>query len=495
MPKESHPPYAFLPEAMLPPWFVTDERLVVRGWHEQGYDLLLSVGKESELSRHCLSVQLAPEDGLESLWQCIFDRSDPENLEYISQAIRMLEEHIAILNAFNQANTPLPIEHLANRLEQVESSRQEVIPFVYQPKPGRKRWRMGVKVSPIQGIKLMETVKQEGGVEYVDLVMAYRLEADWDGDMIRRLAFLGVQPALHDATERHRLWETAKSEEQAQITQFLSHALKTPISNIQFMVRDLQGGGLPDYYQSVCEKLEAQVGDLSDLSDLILFINAFEPTQTSVCASPPPGAFVWETVSVAEIRDAIGKTLQSVCNGRTRDPGDKKRLWLLAGAPERPDFVFDVDKVTDVILDTCEIGSLTSLGLILPPNEVFDDNVELAAVAARQVKTTFLNLLLVELLLNAIKYSDAQAPIVRVRLALDAPRRRFEIHVLNNGLALKESEFNNALTELVSKPGEKRRALGMMLNHRAANRLGWELRWQTPARPGTHLVLSIPFHQ
>jgi signal transduction histidine kinase len=354
---------------------------------------------------------------------------------------------------------------------------------------------MGIRVSPIQGIKLMETVKQEGGVEYVDLVMAYRLEADWDGDLIRRLDFLGVQPALHDATERHRLWETAKTEEQAQITQFLSHALKTPIANIQFMVRDLQSGGLPDYYQSVCEKLEAQVGDLSDLSDLILFINAFEPTPTSVCASPPPGAFMWETVSVAEIRDAIGKTLQSVCNGRTRDPGDKKRLWRLAGAKERPDYVFDADKATDVILDTSEIGSLTSLGLILPQNEVFDDNIELAAVAARQVKTTFLNLLLVELLLNAIKYSDAQAPIVRVRLALDATRQRFEIHVLNNGLALKESEFNNALTELVSKPGEKRRALGMMLNHRAANRLGWELRWQAPDQPGTHLVLSIPFHQ
>ncbi len=487
--------YEFLPEAMLPAWFVTDEKLVIRNWNDSGFDLLLSVGKEDMLSRHALSIRIATDTGHESIWNWVLDQSDQKNFECISEANRVLEKHIDILHAFSQDDKPRTVQHLVEQLVKVESLQQGVIPYVYPPKTGRRKFRLGVKVSPVEGLKLMGTAKQEGGAEYIDLVMACRLNTEWEGDLLRRVDFLGVQPALHDATERHRQWERAKSEEQAQITQFLSHALKTPIANIKSMVGELQGGSLSSYYQQVSERLRANVDDLSDLSDLILFINTTESIPTTLCASPPAGDIIWVYVNFTEVRDEIAKTLQSICNGRTRDPQDIKRVQIMAGKRLQPGAKLndqDCWHLADTMLDFSEMRGITTLGVLLPPGE---EGRELGEEVAQKVKTTFLGLVLVELLLNAVKYSDPQAPQVKICCRLNSSKDRFEISVINNGVALTEHQFNNVLTELASKPGEKRRALGLLLNLRAVERLGWELRRRTPVQPGTHLVLSIPFKQ
>ena len=114
-----------------------------------------------------------------------------------------------------------------------------------------------------------------------------------------------------------------------------------------------------------------------------------------------------------------------------------------------------------------------------PSNEVLE-----------KVKTTFLNLLLVEFLINAVKNADANNPSVRLEFEADGAGS-LNVHVLNNGVALTKEDFEN-IDELANKPGEKRKALGLRLNILAAEKLGWRLDWAEPPEPGTHLVLSIP---
>jgi signal transduction histidine kinase len=475
---------------MLPAWVVTDGDLIIRNWNDFTYNLLEEFGSPRLLGEQTLSVDLEnlPHGNLKSFWECVLD---PGDLGYIKAALKILKEHVAILKRFNEKDDPRSFEPLLDQLRKVRKY-EGVVPLIYRPRG--KMFRLGVKVSPPQGLKLIKKADIEGAsVEYVDVVMAYRLKADRPSEHeVSQVFFCGVQPAIHDASERHQLWEKAKLEEHAQITQFLSHALKTPISNVKFMVRELGKAQLNDYYLGVCAKLESHVSDLGNLSDLILFINTSEKVPTILRGAAPRDAVVWEAVSLDEIREEIADTIRSIHRGRTRDPQDERRIELLSGETTRGAAI-DYAKTAESILDVSALGDIDSFALLLHDSDYVDDNIETAMDLVKKVKTTFVNLLLVELLLNAIKYSDPHAPKVRVDFTLNERKDRLHINVINNGTELKESEFKNALKELASKPGEKRMALGLLLNMRAAEILDWELQWKRPEKKGTHLSLSIPF--
>jgi anti-sigma regulatory factor (Ser/Thr protein kinase) len=258
------------------------------------------------------------------------------------------------------------------------------------------------------------------------------------------------------------------------------------------MTRELHQAELSDHYRKVCERLDVQVGDLSNLSDLILFINTSKPIPTTFWGSQPKDAAVWEYINLDEIREEIAKTIQSIHRGRTRDPQDKKKVEILANGPELLSEK-DYSRIAASLIDTYGLGSRTTFGLVLNAGDDLQYDSEKAAELAKKSRTTFLNLLLPELFLNAIKYSDPKAPEVKVQFRFAAGVNALEINIINNGTALTESQFRNVRTELANKPGEKRRALGLLLNLRAAEILGWRLEWRTPAKPGTHLALRIPF--
>jgi signal transduction histidine kinase len=495
--------FTFSPDAMLPAWVVADANLVVRHRNNFAFQLLGAVGKSDLFFNDLLSLRLnnLPSERHESFWKCILDPKYPGNIEYVAEALRLLEAHVAVLGSFRADSDSQAADLLVAQLKQVTPSvnvQEAVVPYIIRPRAQIElpEFVMGVKISPPQGLKLIRAVELENSVvEFVDIVMAYRLRSDWTADgKLRQVSFLGTQPAIHDATFRHGLWEKAKLEDQAEITQFLSHAFKTPISNIQSMTRELQLTELSAHYREVCQKLEAQVGDLSNLSDLILFINSSEPIPATFCGSPPTDAIVWEYISIDEIKDEIAKTIQSIHIGRTRNPADKKKIELLGDMNEGSNGAnLNYALLADSLIDARQLEGRTTFGLLLPPNADLEAEPEKAAEIAKKARTTFLNLLLAELFLNAVKYSDPTGPEVKVSFRLNAAHDSLEIDIVNNGMALTASEFKNARKELANKPGEKRRALGLLLNLRAAEILGWQLQWTEPLSPGTHLTLHIPF--
>jgi signal transduction histidine kinase len=496
--------YIFWPEAMLPAWVVADHDLVVRNRNNFAFQLLSAVGKGELFFTDLLSLRLEdlPSERHESLWKCILDPNYPNNTQFISEALKILQGHIVILDDFVGQGFSQPIESLVEKLAAVKANathQDAVVPYIIRPRmdAAKPEFVMGIKISPPQGLRLIRRVELENSVvEYIDIVMAYRLCSQWTGDKkLVQVEFLGAQPAIHDATFRHGLWEKAKIEEQAEITQFLSHAFKTPISNIQSMTRELQQTELPKHYREVCEKLEAQVGDLSNLSDLILFINSSEPIPTRLCGSQPKDGDVWEYIHVEEIKEEIAKTIRSIHKGRTRNRTDKTKIELMASrngdSPREGELNYL--ELAEAIVDLKGLEERDTFGLLLPRIPSLEANPDKAAEISKKCRTTFLNLLLAELFLNAVKYSEEKMPEVQVRFSLNSSRDRLDIDIINNGVELTDSEFRNARTELANKPGEKRRALGLLLNLRAAEILGWRLERKEPARRGTNLVLRIPF--
>jgi signal transduction histidine kinase len=498
--------FHFSSKAMLPAWVVTDDDLVVRNRNNFAFQLLEAVGKSDLFFNDLLSLRLddLPTELHESLWKCILDLN-LKNLGYISEALRVMKEHIAIFETFNRMNDAQSADLLVEHLKAVsvtEEMSEAVAPYIYRPllDTADQEFVMGVKVSPPQGLKLVRSVELENSVvEYVDIVMAYRLRSDWTFDRkIRRVNFLGAQPAIHDATSRHNLWERVQIEKQAQITQFLSHAFNTPISNIRSMVRELQNTRLASENQEVFERLEAQIDDLSNLSDLILFINTSERLPTTLCASQPTDAIIWEYVGIDEVRSEIEKTIQSIQNGRTRDPLDQKKIQFMRASgcssigDQRVPATLNDSELAGRILDATALGQIATFGLLLPANPLFEEKPEKAADVAKKVKTTLLNLLLAELFLNAVKYSDPATPEVKVHFGLNPARDHLEISVVNNGTSIPTGKLEEVAGKLANKPGEKRRALGLLLNLMAAEILGWKLEGQR-SEPGTRLVLSIPF--
>ncbi|MBL8186509.1 MAG: hypothetical protein JNK38_00800 [Acidobacteria bacterium] len=498
--KMGHSGYEFSPEAMLPAWFVTDEELVIKEWHEPGYDLLLSVGKENDLSAHRLSVRLSPEIEYESLWQWILDRSD-ENFEYIGEAIRVLEEHIAILQEFSKTDLPRPIELLVEQLEKVEGLQQVVIPYIYPPKTGRRQLRLGFKISPVQGLKLMEAAKQDGGAEYVDLVVACRLKTIWEGDLLRRVDFLGVQPVLHDATERHRLWETTREEikatEEAKVTQFLSHAFKTPLANTQRLLNTIRLPGLDQALRNELSlELESLITDVDHLASLLLFVNTAEKIRAPVRLLSAGEPTDWPRITLDDIRYVVATTLQSVHNKRTGKQGDVEKVELLfaqhdIAVPSRDLYLEGLTpyrQLAQALISTVDFAADGAFA-ICP----FVESGRLGTSdVAKNAKTTLLNLLLTELIVNALKNASETEPRLSVQIALNREPEQLELRVFNNGAVMLPQDVKKLDRLMAETPGEKRKALGWFLNRQATTVFDWDFFGRQPEESGTLLVVGLP---
>ena len=217
------------------------------------------------------------------------------------------------------------------------NEQQHVTPYFYVPTSASEAVCLGIKISPPEGIKLRVASRVENTkVEYIDIVMAYRLEAEWEGRLLRSVRFLGAQPAFHDATERHRLWNDLESKKRTEVMQFLSHAFQTPITNIKAVVRELRTAKLTDYYQRRSEQLFSYVEDLSHLSNLLVFISTSDRVKTSLRCSDRRNAGGPESIRVEEIKTEIAGTLRSILSGRTRNPLNERKIQTLLGLSGAP---------------------------------------------------------------------------------------------------------------------------------------------------------------
>ncbi len=493
--------YDFWPHAMLPAWFVTDHQLVIRKTNKLADELVNTFDVKDCSNRRFLPIDA---DGslnseAESLLYCIVDPDYQNNLDYLRATREILQEHLAILLEFNNSGVRQRPEYLITKLQAVPE-REGVKPYVYSLAPGDTELRIGVKVSPPQGLKLIRAADVEyANVEYIDVVMAYRVRAEWTQDsprLLKNASFHGVQPAIHDATERHRMWEKSKEEDEAKITQFLSHALKTPLANTQSILSSIKLPGLdPAVREEKILELESLVTDVSHLVELLLFINTTEeditaPVRMVAADDDTP----WARFGIKDVESVVASALQSVHNRRTRNQTDVEKIEALFVNNALPVPSRDVDGVGLTAYRNLA-RAIISIEAI-DPRQVFaiipfveSGNLE-SIKLSEQAKTVLLNLLLVELIVNAVKNADEAAPLITVKLRLSNRSDRLEICVFNNGTELNPEIERVGIETKVH--GEKRKMLGRLLNQKAAKALRWELKVLPPPAKGTLFVIGLP---
>jgi len=493
--------YQFSPDAMLPAWFVTDRELCVQDQNDFAKDLVRSCSTNRVLKDR-LSLQIPAPDGYESLWECILDQDYDDNFLYIEAAIKVVREHFEILDDFNESGPPKSVDSLVQRLRNVTGMGDIVTSYIYF-KPNDGILKLGVKITPPQGLKLQAAVELEGTtVEYVDVVMAYQLEHQRHGDKLSKVFVHGTQPAIHDVTMRHRLWEEirlkTKEEEEARITQFLSHALKTPLANTKSILKTIKTPGLD---KAVREErileLESLITDINHLVRLLLFINTVEKIEVQVRVIAPDDSTPWARFTVKEIQRVVGSALQSVHNLRTESQVDVDKIESLferndisvpsrdADGPGLPAYENLASALTRVVAP-----GLSEKSFALCPL-VESGRLE-GEYVSNQAKTVLLDLLLVELVVNAVKNADEDAPEVALGVRISNDETKLLVEVFNNGAQLSADSD----VDLEAKaPGEKRLALGRLLNSKAARVLRWNLNVCPPPKPGTLFTVQIPIEK
>jgi signal transduction histidine kinase len=495
--------FEFWPNAMLPAWFVTDRELVIRKTNKLAEVLIKTFGIEDCSNRRFLSLDTGGSTSgePESLLYCILDPNYQNNLNYLRATREILQEHLAILREFNDSGTPCRPEPLIDKLCAVPE-REGVKPYVYSLSPDDSELRIGIKVAPPQGLRLIGAAEVENAkVEFIDVVMAYRVIATWTQEppgLLKGACFIGAQPAIHDATERHRMWEKSKVEEEAKITQFLSHALNTPLANTQSILNAIKRPGLDHAVrEEKILELESIVTDLSDLVRLLLFINtsADDITAPIKLVTADDGS-PWECFSLVDVESAVAIALQSVHNRRTRNQTDVEKIEALFRAeglsvPSRDVDGEGIRAYERLARDISSTEGFAAGQVFAIRPFTVSGRIEHTKVS-ETAKTVLLKLLLVELIVNAVKNADESAPVVTVNLRLHERGDKLEIRVFNNGAELNPDIVQAG--ESIKSHGEKRKTLGWLLNQKAAKLFKWDLTVQPPPTKGTLFVIGIPIN-
>lgn len=507
--------YEFWPNAMLPAWFVTDPQLVIQKTNKLADVLVSTFGIKNCSNSSFLPIETngSPNSESESLLYCILDPNYQINLTYLRVTREILREHLAIFQEFNDSGVPFDPESLINKLRTVPE-REGVKPYVYSLAPNDDELRIGIKVSPPQGLKLVQASEVEyATVEYVDVVMAYRVSPVWSQDstgLLKYVWFYGVQPAIHDATERHHMWERFRDAEKimwersreadkAKFARFLTHAFKTPLANIQSILNLFKYSELDHAIREArILELESLIDDLSHLVRLLSFINTTADISAPVRIVPSENQMPCAQFNIADVENCVAVALQSVHNGRTDQEIDAVKVEALFTANNLLVPSQDADGAGLVAYE--KLARVITSGKGLGPQQKFAicpdvksgdlDDVEVS----KRVKTVLLDLMLVELVVNAVNNSDEVTPIVSVNLNFSEHQGKkfFEIHVLNNGTELNNEMVSDNIETM--SYGDKRKPLGRLLNREAARILKWELNEQSLPAPtkGALFVIGIP---
>jgi len=207
----------FLPDLMLPSWFVTDKDLKVRRYNEELLSLVQGVEHAdglltSPLSRALLKRATAKyfhrphETDSPSIWRLLLDDS---HQGVIAELLAVADTHRRLVNSFKANSDPKEdIEDLVEALQDTGSSSKTVTVYATMPDfdhTARPQFlRAGVRVAPAGGLRSrVWTGKEEPDpYEYVSIVAAWRIFLDWEGDTVTP-TWYGMQPAIHDASAQH----------------------------------------------------------------------------------------------------------------------------------------------------------------------------------------------------------------------------------------------------------------------------------------------------
>jgi len=457
----------FRPEAMLPAWFVTDgEHFAVRNANPHGCEIYREAsGRESkELFEGVLSINPSASEGC--LWDRLFE---PADAKQAGEAMQLVLKHREIVEEFTSSGISFPVAKLIERMQQVTPA-GAASPYVFKISDGESWLRAGIRISAPDGLRLRK--HKQGGQEaisrlppeVVDVVLAYQIRVlDLQLGRAASVCFVGTQPAIHDATERVRLLQNSIELEELRVTQYISHALKTPLGNAMSWVDCLRSPKLnladvPQYANQILAHTE----ELEQLIDLLLFVNTTEPMP--VFAVPQQGAGEYDRLDYEAIVATVASTLRGVFYGRTRRAEDEERVQQLfvlfdLPIPERTGPSNSSNHFTTLATRVIQFEDGDDCWYMLVPG---NSKAEFATqTIATRARTVALHLILAELILNAIKHSIPALP-PKVQVNVNQCFGCLNIDVFNTGIL---PEFDEVASQIRAAEiqGYRRQALGRML--------------------------------
>lgn len=468
---------------MLPAWLVTDENWLVWNWNPLAKQLIegrcpsivpnlisrtVSIGEIDPPDRRCVS-----------LWAYLFDLEKPQQ-QVIEHATRVMAQHKDILTRYREHPEPVAISELLVDLRSVQGV-PGVVPYVYDRCDGENFLRIGIRIAPQGGLKLRTPKPKSLGHEtdkmtHVEIALAYQVLVGEDKTRDRlTLNFEGSQPAIHDSTDRSRL---EREVEQLRSSPYQTHALRTPLSNASSYARRLKSHRTDDKeITRLSQMVDAAISEADHLVRLVLLVSSYETLPVFARMGTDPK---WPTITPEEIRHHVAEALMSVLHMRTdrhRDVQTIKRIL------EKHDIVIsdegngvEVEDAFDQLASRLVSCEFTSFYLTASISSLRLTSYEAAILA----KTVALQLVLTELVLNAVKHGDSKDPHVVLRCDLTNIGVCWTVE---NAISPAESPLSHQLqADPTSDTG--RIALGQRLNQRATSILGWNLRPLTQQRAG-----------
>jgi len=509
MPEKAWSPVAFFPDAMLPGWIVTDRDLNIRHWNHVIVRMAQALQVNDKLARGVLSIR-SDAPATDSFWQRAFEQ---DSLIDIQRGVRVIEAMRAALIQAESEVGALTVRDLVTRVRSVLSDSANVKSYLFEPdleladvSGSPVHLKLGVKISPPQGLTLRRPiVLEEEGIQYryveilaaCRVVMTIRRGSRKGQEFIDDILFAGVQPALHDATARHQLWVQALEAGTKEYTSLLSHGFKNPAATAKRDVKTLLH--IPtlgiEARSRRLRRIHEIVTDLTNLAELIIFINSRVGIETIAHPAPDAPDTEEHLFTLNSIQKAVSGSLLSVYNGRTEMPTDRIKLTsLLAGMgrPEPdeagPDHVERFEELARklIYLDRLPQDFRFRLSVSQRVTDQFRN-------ALKKTYTTLFDLVLPELVVNAIKAADESGPRIGLTIRLDEQNQRIRILVYNNGDHLPREAIEEGGYDFSSRPGDPRTPLGIILNKRVTALLGVGFKWLEPP-PGlsTCLALDLP---
>jgi anti-sigma regulatory factor (Ser/Thr protein kinase) len=497
----------FWPEAMLPGWFVTDAGFQIVRWNylidrlADQFDLRTRLESGKSLSLRMDQGEHA------SFCHAVLA---PAALDIARAGIDVLVAFEEILTQAHGRDGRVDATRIFDKLAAVavdRAWRDHVRPYVFDPKltpndrthrTGEIPFRAGVKLAPPAGLELKRPVtlhEENLSFRHIDLVIACRVMLFVKHGVVVSLDYFGCQVALHDASERHQRWAEEVEHSDKRISATLAHALRSPVSElVETTERMIAARFTPQVLHRELTQHREHLQDLVHLVDLLLFVQSKQRIRARVRPALPDRPLSNSSFTGDTVLKIVADTLESMHRGRDVKAVNVAKVGdlLSAAGMSCPDGATSVD-------NNCYRRTAEQIVLFegISPDERFEIFVRdghrshFRDIAAKAYTALF-RLILIECLINAIKYSDDDRPDVRVTMAWRADDQRLDIDVKNNGRSIRGESAGSGGQLVVDAPGEKRSPLGLILNQRAARALDIDfLMLPSPVEGGTHLRLSL----
>jgi anti-sigma regulatory factor (Ser/Thr protein kinase) len=262
-----------------------------------------------------------------------------------------------------------------------------------------------------------------------------------------------------------------RAEEEANVNAFLSHAFKRPATRAKSIIKSIEHfSDTADLKKYLKEELEAPIDEILRLTRLFGFITTSVERHCLAEITTPS-----KTGNSYTIKSQIlTKFIDVIEHIKSKGwPGDRRKVMKWIDEALNRNMTFQEYLLKTKIKTFSEDHQLRFIfkekddrPTNLPINERSDED--------EAPDTIFWNLIVPELLTNAIKFSDKDDPIVLINIYVEQYHgiKKFCLSVYNNGKLLEKDEYERPGQ---FKSGQDRRHLGIALNKKAASLLGWQI--------------------